>query len=69
MHSKMNATVGNYMEQLSALASNAMLVNRTCMQAVRLALMQMSAGADPGISKGGCTIRDIHVFIIQSVLA
>ena len=44
MHSKMNATVGNYMEQLSALASNAMLVNRTCMQAVRLALMQMSAG-------------------------
>ena len=32
------------MEQLSALASNAMLVNRTCMQAVRLALMQMSAG-------------------------
>ena len=26
-------------------------------------------GADPGISKGGCTIRDIHVYIIQSVLA
>ena len=43
MHSKMNATVGNYMEQLSALASNAMLVNRTCIQAVLLALMQMSA--------------------------
>ena len=31
--------------------------------------VDIKSGADPGISKGGCTIRDIHVYIIQSVLA